>query len=206
MILFENFQCLKKQNYVKLSVEPVLYFERSGNEDYKLTIPQNWLLDFWNRINGQQYDLYMIYSQLVPHGQFNKLTDYKKIWGLKHIEKGEYENTFDTEKGRVYFGIKKERGLDAFTNSSSKTIVFMPEDTELDFSKVYEYCKKSESDNCDFDENALFLLQKIYQDILIVQYNFHEKISMSIFGKNIGEYFDDEFMMKIKTDTQKGTL
>ena len=46
MIRFENYQVRKSRNYLKLSAEALLYFDRIGEEDYTMGVPESWNLEF----------------------------------------------------------------------------------------------------------------------------------------------------------------
>ena len=101
MIRFENYQVIKAPNCLKLSAEDLICFDRIGDEDFALGTPECWDSEFLKKVNIDQFDLYFIYTKTIPYGQYNRITDYKKIWGLNHLEKGEYDNSYENKRGKV---------------------------------------------------------------------------------------------------------
>lgn len=193
MIRFENYQVRKSRNYLKLSAEALLYFDRIGEEDYTMGVPESWNLEFLKKVNIDQFDLYFICTKTIPHGQYNRVTDYKRVWGLNHLEKGEYDNLYENKRGRVYFGIKKATGKDSFMQGISPVVLLLPSGSEIDFDELFNYFKNSEFDfEIEENEDVLFGIQRIFSESILLRYCVREEVSMSIYGRRAELFFSNE--------------
>lgn len=199
MIQFNNYQVEKASNYIKLSAEVLLIFDKNGDEDFKFELPECWNLDFLERINIKQFDLYYIYTKTIPYGQYNRITDYKKIWGLNHLEKGEYDNSYNNERGRVYFGIKKDNGPKTLVQNTSSIVLLIPIGKLIDYDKLFNCFKNSQF---DFETNdngdVLSNIQQLFLESFLLRYCLSGIVSMSIYGQNAESLFDSEDIKRWK--------
>ena len=193
MIQFENYQVNKAPNRLKLSAEVLICFDEIGDEDFALEAPECWNLEFLKKVNIDQFDMYFIHTKTIPYGQYNRITDYKKIWGLNHLEAGEYDNSYNNEKGRVYFGIKKGNGNKAFMQETSSMVLLLPAGNEINYDILFNCFKNSRFDfEIEENEDVLYNIQQKFSESFLLRYYLREIVSMSIYGQNAESFFDYE--------------
>lgn len=207
MIRFENYQLVRTQNYLKLSAEALVCFDRIGEEDYALGIPKCWDLEFLKKIDVNQFDLYLIYAKTIPHGQYNRFTDYKKVWGLSHLEKGEYDNSYENEKGRVYVGIKKARGSESFIKGTSSIVLLIPTGKEINCDTILNCLKNSQFNfELEQDQDVLSAIHQAVSGSMVLRYSICERASMSICGRNVESFFNEDDIQRWDAKEQKVLL
>lgn len=193
MIQFENYQVIKAPNRLKLSADIVLFFDKFGDEDFAFEAPKCWDSEFLKKINIDQFDLYFIYAKTIPHGQYNRITDYKKIWGINHLSRGEYDNSYDNKRGKVYFGVKKAKGEKAFMQKTSPMVLLLPIGNEINYDILFNGFKNSRFDfETEEGCNVLSDIQRTFAESYLLRYHLCGTVSMSIYGQNAESLFCSE--------------
>lgn len=104
MIVYDNYVLEKEHNYVAFSVEAMRIIERDEMVELGC-MPIQWNEALHAKIDFEKYDQYCVCIHEVAHGFYNRLTDYKGIWGLLSLPQGIAGHAYDVERGRVYWGI-----------------------------------------------------------------------------------------------------
>lgn len=140
-----------------LSALMILEFENAESENYVPGSPKRWDSELSSKIDFSKYDAYHICSEMVPAINVNRITDYKKIWGLRKIPKGLFDGCYDFEKGRIYFGIIKGDANNAFNNNVSSIIALMPKSEVFLLSEVFNSFAMERYDFYSHTHNKMFL-------------------------------------------------
>lgn len=192
MIIFDNFIMAKSRNYLELFADVVVCFDKIGEENFELGVPDCWSLEILKKLNINCFDLYFIYGKILPHGKYNKRTDYQKIWGLRHVEKGEFDNWYDISEGRVYFGIKKGSDSETFLNETASVVILIPVGNKPEFNIIFNCFKDTEFDFTKGKGQETFgAFEKLFPDAIVLQYCITERASLSIWGNGVESLFDD---------------
>ena len=129
------------KNKIIFSVEAVL--EVGEDESFDAPVPVIWDERILGGIDIDRYDIYYICTHARRTGQYNRVTDFKRIWKLANLPDGIWDGTYDTDEGRVYWGMYRARGEAEFRRHLSPTMLLslrMEKPTEPD--SLYALWKK----------------------------------------------------------------
>lgn len=197
MVVFHNYQAIREKNLLKLSAEALVQFEHINCEGYSIGTPQCWDNDFLQTIDVSAYSIFFICTNTVRHGFYNRLTDYKKVWGLNHISPGIFEGAYDNIKGRVYFGIVKANGEEGFKSNIAPTLMLTPKEQDISPVQVFDCFKKSKFDFTAGEKTSVLVqLQASVPNSIILHYCAKGEISLSIYGCNAENLFPDACLSK----------
>lgn len=192
MVVYHNYQVIRGKNFLKLSTEALVQFEHIDSEDYSMGTPKCWDEDFLQTIDVNAYKIFFICTKTVRHGFYNRLTDYKKVWGLNHISPGIFEGAYDNTKGRVYFGIVKANGEEGFNSYIAPTLMLIPKEQDISPVQVFDCFKKSKIDfTVRENHSVLAQLQAVVPNSIILHYCIAGEISLSIYGHNAESLFPE---------------
>ena len=196
---FENYR-LEKLNYgLKLHVDFSLVFQHQKEEFEPVTIgtPKCWDDSFLNRVNIYEFNIYFLCVHFVPFNRVNRVTDYKTIWGLCNLSQGIYENAYDIEKGRIYFGITEANGEIGFKSNISPILLLVPKNQDFSIEKLFD-CFMEEKYNFtdDFTSSLLMQIEQVAPDSIILHYCVFPTISLSIYGKGTQNLFNEQDILQ----------
>lgn len=136
--IYKNFNIQKELNHVTLSAESIKVLEVAKDDfvPHRVSCPSVLLNIISPRLDLSKYDKYIVYTLLVT--DYNRVTDYKKIWGLKNIDNGIYDNNYLIDSGKVYFGIAKSDESEIKTPEIS---IYVMNGTKIDFDEVFQIFK-----------------------------------------------------------------
>ena len=137
----------------------------------------------------------MANDKLVEEASKNakkKVTDYKKIWGLKNIERGECDISYTVSRGKMYLGIKK--GTPNICVPAN-IILYLPSseidkaDTAINLMKETSY---------DFGEVSYSCVLQRITEMIPGAYLFHYYVKDSmcclvVYGRKSDTLFEDKF-------------
>lgn len=193
MITFYNYAIIKKINYVKLTADFCVEFEDINHEDYFLGTPECWDRSFLEKVDIEKFNLYFICSNTVAMNSYNKVTDWKKVWGLNDIPIGIYDNAYINESGKVYFGIVEDKASNHFGDPTSSTLLLLPQNVSILPDMIFEFFKENHFDfNNEKDNCLLFQLQSLIPSSILLRYFVGENASVSIYGNNVESIFSEE--------------
>lgn len=148
---FTDFKIEKSNGYVKLSSFRILTTYRETEDEFFSGTPECWDQVIYEVMGSLRLIPYYIYHEFVPLNQCNTVTDYKKIWGLKNIERGECDISYTVSRGKMYLGIKKgtpnicvPANIILYLPSSeidkADTAINLMKETSYDFAEVSYSC------------------------------------------------------------------
>lgn len=201
MWYYDNYTVERKDSSLKITADAILVFDHNDNEIVHCGTPKWWDDYLTGKINLCNFNIYFLCSHTVPHGQYNRLTDYKKVWGLEGVEKGFYDNYYENNKGRVYFGIKKGDERQSLSNIESSAIILLPKEIKLDANKVFNIFKDN---TFDFSENrvneylTLLKVNSLYGGSILLKYNSTHEVSLLIFYDKLDDWFNNDVLASHK--------
>ncbi len=74
----------------------------------------------------------------VPANMCSRITEYKQIWGLRHLPKGVYEMSFVYPMGKIYCGVSELADWQAFRQCGAPVLMLQKTDNLLDFGELSE--------------------------------------------------------------------
>lgn len=189
---FESNRIKKEPGHVKLCAEMLVQFENKYCEDIQGGTPKWWDDYVLQNIKIEEYHIYFVCSCTLPKGQYNCVTDYKKVWGLNGLEQGIYDNTYINDSGKVYFGIVQTQGEEAFRSSVSTTILLVKKEFEIVCEDIFGIFQRYRYDfgfGNDSENIILTYVCGLYKDSILLRYNYMGEASLDIYGKNIEHIF-----------------
>lgn len=186
--IYNNFQILKSHNFLKIMADEFLELEKE-DDDFIIqdTFPKTIESIIENKLVLKNYNAYIIYILKIKN--YNKISDYKKIWGICNFEKGGlYDNYYDVEGGRIYFGIKEYLADNQSHPMLNSLCIYLPNlDRELceEIFCIYKNMK------FDLDENSQRYMQLMYnvyglnKSSILVHKSTREKLQVEICGENV---------------------
>lgn len=190
MLVYDSYKLQKKANYIKVMADVSVEYVFSDNEVYVIGTPSCWDECILKRINISQYNMFHLCITTVHNGKYNRITDYKKIWGLNHLPIGEYENSYITEKGKVYYGSIHSSPQESFYADYSSLIILVPTIQFFDPNIVFQYLFVH---NFDFvtmvDDKICDEIQKLVPGSIVLCFCSDDEISLSVFGAQMEDLF-----------------
>lgn len=195
---YYNYIVERENTYLKITAERFLDFQHSDNELVMQGTPKWWDDYVISKINLCDFDIYFLCTYTAVHGQYNKLTDYKKVWGLHRIEKGFYDNYYENTKGRVYFGIQKGREQLSLKHTGSSTILLLPKKFKLDANKIFNVFREHKFDFSKieaFEHQVLVEVSMLYEGSILLKYNSTNEVSLLIFNNKLEDWFNEDILI-----------
>lgn len=142
MIIYDNYSLEKEHNYVAFSARAMRIIEQDEMVETGC-MPIQWNKALHTRIDFEKYNQYCICIHEIAHGFYNRLTDYKGIWGLLSLPQGIAGHAYNVERGRVYWGIMEASQTSPWYKVSDICVllprgVLFPVDTLKDLLEEYQ--------------------------------------------------------------------
>lgn len=173
-MLFDSYKIIIEPGHIKLYAEMLVQFENEHNENLQNGTPKWWDDYILQNIELEHYYMYFICSCTMPKGSYNRVTDYKQVWGLNGLEQGIFASTYMNNVGKVYFGIIKAEGQMAFRSNTAATILLVKKEYEIVCKDIFELFQKYQYDfrNVNDSENlTLAEVCKLNKDSVLLQYD-----------------------------------
>ncbi len=194
-MLFENQTIKREQDKVTLSAEMTVQFDcRKDEERISIHAAPSWDNAFLSSFNCSAYNCYQILGTMVPGTDVNRLSDYKKIWGILRISNGFLDGFYDVKEGRVYWGIKKIDSFNAVNDYKySSVFLFIPKYCKIDFSEIIIYLAKQ---GYKFSETGSYdtfvaLKNRISGSIWLKYAKDGTYVSMTVIAEKAETWFND---------------
>lgn len=203
---YENYNIQRSESFLKISVDKLIEFEHNDNEQILQGTPKWWDEYIIEKIDFHKYDIYFLCFCTVFRGCYNAVTDYKKIWGLKNLEKGFYDNQYLNKNGRVYFGVIKGNGEKSFRSTMASTILFLPRKEKFEEERVFEILARNKFDfftNEELNAQTLKEIRQLFEGSILLKYNCINEVSLTIWGADTEGWFGKEclYLLGGKCDT-----
>ena len=188
--IYNNFQLKKDKDRVQLSADSLFVLENIEDDNLiSIHFPKCLLNIFESKVQTSNYDIYNVYTLNIDKP--TRITDYKKIWKLGGFDSdGLYDNFYEGDNGRIYFGIKKNYPLFQKSVLMGTVSILVPKGDNLPFEIIYNIFAINKYDiffNNEKHDFVLSSLQKlINQSILINKLS----TSLNLYGDNINQRFD----------------
>lgn len=182
MLHFNNFSIRKAHHFCELTADSFLQFENALDEGYTPGTPKCWDDTLMQRISMDALDVYHICVHTVAHGAHNRITDYKKVWGLQNITPGIYDGQYDCSRGRVYFGITKAPASTGFRLPTSSLMMLLPNSQALNPEVLFSLFQSRSFDFTEQHNREIFRdIQNLIPGSLVLYYS-AEQPTLSIWG------------------------
>lgn len=188
--IYNNFQLKKDNNFVKVSADSLLVLENIEDENcIDIHFPKFLLNLLESKVQTKNYDIYNVYTLNIDKP--TRITDYKKIWKLGGFDsEGLYDNFYEGDNGRIYFGISKNHPKFNKSVWMGTVSILMPKEDNLPFDIIYNIFALYKFDICFNNEKQDFVLsnvqKKINKAIIINKLS----TSLNIYGDNIDQRFE----------------
>ena len=192
IMIFDSNEIKKEPGYIKLYAEMLVQYENEYCENLQRGTPKWWDDYILQNVEIDDYHIYFICSCVLPRGQYNRVTDYKKVWGLNGIERGIYDNSYMSDSGIVYFGIVQAHGEMAFRSNTASTILLVKKEMDIVCENILEIFQNYEYDFKTMRGSENIMLKSVcelYENSILLRYNYIGEISLDIYGKNIEQTF-----------------
>lgn len=191
-MLFDVNGIIKEPGHVKLYAEMLVRYENEYSESLQQGTPKWWDDYLLQNIDIDNFNIIFICSCTVPRGQYNRVTDYKKVWNLNELERGIYDNAYMNDAGKVYFGIIQAQGELAFRSNTAATILLVKKEFEVvceDIFQIFQKYRYDFSAVINSDDSIYSQVCGLYEDSILLRYNCTDETSLNIYGDNIERLF-----------------
>ncbi len=163
MVQFDLFSSQAEQNYITLSAEQLVMFDSADEEIYPIGTPQIWDDYIIQKIPLEDFDVFHIYAHIIPKSLCSRITDYKKIWGLREIPRGIADNSCEIGSQKIYWGISRSHGRVGFESRYSSMLVLVPGNIECQPYCILDAFVKRGTDF--ISQNIMPIFSEICKDI-----------------------------------------
>ncbi len=190
MFIYLNEIELAADNMLTLRADSILEVEE--NESFIVPYPTIWDDQILRSINIDEYDIYYICTHSCRFGQYNRVTDFKKVWKLENIPSGIKDGFYDVDEGRVYWGVYKTHGEKGFRmHLSSTTILSLRSSQSQDLDLIYKFWKEKRLGfNKPLSDQLINDLGLLVNDSYVLHYNgSYSTPILKIYGSNANSVF-----------------
>lgn len=196
---YSNFQLDKGKNLIFIKADAICVLENIKDDENIREAEDNCLKDIVERkiklLDSKSYYIY-----ILKVNNYNKITDYKKIWKLGNfIEKGIFDDFYDLKDGRIYIGIS-ERNL--LKNSNfyllTEIILSCSGKSEIDLKKITSVLKSHNFSINMTEESvveALTDLKNTFKEATVI-YKFPHCSKICVLRDGIQNEFSDDDLPK----------
>ena len=171
----------------KLTAETCIQFDSPDSENYRVGTPLCWDDTILSQIDIDRFNIYHICYNAMKRGLYNRVTDWKSVWRLNGIPKGEYTDAYHVDDKKIYIGVHKGCGEDYFRSGISAVMILIPLESQISAKEIGEMFKDS---SCDFSmESISAVLTKISKQVsgsISLSYSYTNIISLNLFCCNLG--------------------
>lgn len=186
----KKFETIKKENFVELVDDVVSTVYMKDGKEIIETESRQYLFDYaLSKLKLSEYEKVIVITCLVPNGCDNAITNKKGVWGLTNQHKGIFEDSYLSEKGKVYFGVTSNIQKELI-NGFVKTIeIYIPQNNVFPCGKVFDMFSAAKCDLISLSDQDYVLLVQVQKNIsnsIIVEYT---GSSVRVYGDKIERLF-----------------
>ena len=185
--IYSNFKLSKNKDLVEICADEICSLENKDDDfvfEYKRP---RCLMEIVNK-KLSLFNLRKYYILTLKVSMPNRLTDYKKIWGLAGFAKhGIYDGSYDCADGRIYFGVY-EGNLPQFNNDQVNIILLcLPYDLKYSFNDVIRILAKNVFGSSQSEQELLKTLQCLQKTInqSIVVFEIPKQAKVYVLGRGV---------------------
>lgn len=193
-MLFDSHEISTGANHIRLYAEMLVQFDNAQDENIALGTPKGWDELVLQCVNIERYDIYYICTHTLPKERVNRITDYKKIWGLVGLPQGIFTDEYINKIGKVYFGIAKADSEDALGSGISAMILLVKKGNDFSCEDVFKLFKEHQyvfGDENDGDDLVLMQVSELYRNSILLKYECIRNVSLDVYGKNVEHLFSN---------------
>lgn len=181
MIRYQIRDFKKSSMCLQISADYVIQFENENEEEiYSMSLPKTWIDILQSKFPNQEYDVYKIFFKSLKKEIVNRITDYKKIWGLMKLNQGIKEDFCETTSHKIYFGIDKVNLLDF--SYGDQVIICKPKNTILDIDRTLLSVKAHYNGDVASLQAMAEEIIKNETDAFLITWNVDDYINLTIHG------------------------
>ena len=124
MTYFCEYQIMQNSQRATILYANPIWMPDNARENFCFGNPVCWDDIILQRIEYGTYCAYCIDFYYVPAEKCSRITDYKGIWGLRHLPRGIFETTFAYSLGKIYCGVSALGNADAFRQCFAPVVLF----------------------------------------------------------------------------------
>lgn len=194
-IYFENYQVDRQIGRIVVSADRVYEAENENDEDMSFDIPAWWIEELINQLHKRKYDGYSFVYCNVLIENVNKVSDYKKVWGLLNISKGMFDDSHYVDKYKTYWGVKTLPPIEFIDWSSNNAwFFFLPKGTPFPKELVREIVTEGKLTFTEDNPIAMLQIQKSIPNSVIIFIGGIEKCILSVVTENAEKWFMQEMV------------
>lgn len=181
----------KEENHIIFKAKAITLLD--DDEAFERTsIPEWWEKSICRRILRNPYTAYYWCTHCVQHGFYNKVTDYKGIWGLTSLPKGSMNGFYDVDDGRVYWGVIEENEPKALKHDSN-VVILLPENQPFPDKQVKEVFEKHRIGFFTYPSKAFFeeLIALLPSAYVIHDSETGDSV-LEVWGNKVEQIFEEE--------------
>lgn len=198
MIIHCDYQLVQDDCAILLSGGMAFEPESPDDEVFPIGTPKCWDETFLQRVDIESYSILHICMKCIEHGWYNTVTDYGKVWKLFKVPKGDFDGSYFTDSGKVYFGIKRGFGEKSFLSDTSPILLMLPKGLDVDYNRIYSSFRDNKVDFSDSEQSkhSMHVLAESISGAIALIYGWGSGGWLTIYGKNIGSIFVQEDLRK----------
>lgn len=189
MYKYSDCSLIKQKSHVTFIAKAIAILDR---DEYiaKAACPPWWEKAICRKLSKSLCTPYYCCSFYLPHGMYNKMTDYKGIWKLSKLPSGCMEHAYIVDEGKVYWGVIKGNDF-AQLHHYSNVVILLPSDEPFPYSAVASLWEKHNIGFSTFPAEHLFIdLQTLLPKAYILHYADNGESKIDIWGKDVESIFD----------------
>ena len=191
-----KYELRKSPSCVTLSANASVLFDKPDSETILFGTPKCFDNTLVQRLAIEEFYIIHICGKFVACGFYNSITDYKGIWKMNGLSKGEFEGSYITQNGKVYFGIKRGEGKTCFFSDTSAIMLLVPKPLLLKNEDIFRFFKNNEVDFSDRTEinKTLYQLVEFCNGALAIHYDVSGERAIALIGAGCDTIFtEDDF-------------
>ncbi|MEI3239314.1 MAG: hypothetical protein V8S32_04605 [Lachnospiraceae bacterium] len=123
------------EQLLRISCDVLFVFEHT-DEEIDFATPAYWdevIQSFFT-----SYSMYEIYKEARWRSNCNRVTDYKQVWGLLDLAKGEFSGRVECGEKVVYLGLSKS-SIQQLNTSKAGAYLLIPTEHEAEIEEIWNY-------------------------------------------------------------------
>ena len=172
-----------KHNFIRFSALRLQSCSDTELSLHRPGTPKCWDELLENTFDFSEYKKYFICHRTLHINECNRITDYKRVWGMMHIEPGKYDNSYNVGEEKIYFGIKVAENC---SSEVSNVILYVRNKLgSREYEQIYNLLSKNKM---DFERgkysDGFSNIAQSFSDAYLLHYSVNNSlVYMDIYGK-----------------------
>ena len=192
MLYFDHFQISSHNGFVELTADSYIQFQASGEENVEMGVPKCWPDTILERLSSGSLDVYHIDTAAIPKERVSRVTDYKGVWGILQVPRGEHGGYYDHADTRIYYGIRNRMLPSGLYDYAAPLQLLLPRTESNCLHKIAQWIDTNQIGSANSGFFAPGIFPKWLQDAYILCYHCLPTPSLKMMGPNGANFFRDE--------------